>query len=152
MTLHSRSKAGIPHKKHIPTQETARQVMTMVGYGIRQEDIAAFLKLHPKTLRAHYRHELDVGATAANLAVVQALFRNATKNESVQAQVWWTKARMGWREAQDMNLTGNTPIMVVTGVTRELPASFGKGAAASTAAVAPTRNIKDGDWSVDPDD
>ena len=152
MTQHSRSKAGIPHKKHIADPETARKVMTMVGFGIKQDDIANVLEIHPKTLRVHYRRELDTGATTANVAVVQALFRNATKNESVQAQVWWTKARMGWREAQDIALTGNTPIMVVTGVTRELPASFGKGAAASTAGPAPSKNIKDGDWTPDPDD
>jgi hypothetical protein len=105
----------------------------MTGYGIRQEDIATVLDIHPKTLRVHYRRELDTGATEANVRVVQALFKNAVTNQSVQAQVWWTKARMGWREAQEVALTGNTPIMVITGVTRELPAPK-------------FNSIKDADW------
>jgi hypothetical protein len=133
MTLHSRSKAGLYRKTHKPSPETAKQVLTMTGYGIRQEDIATVLDIHPKTLRVHYRRELDTGATEANVRVVQALFKNAVTNQSVQAQVWWTKARMGWREAQEVALTGNTPIMVITGVTRELPAPK-------------FNSIKDADW------
>jgi hypothetical protein len=32
---------------------------------------------------------------------------------SVAAQIWWTKARMGWKEAQDLNVGGTTtPIAV----------------------------------------
>jgi len=85
----------------------------MTGYGITQEDIATVLDIHPKTLRVHYRRELDTGATEANVRVVQALFKNAVTNQSVQAQVWWTKARMGWRDGSDVNIGGtNTPLNV----------------------------------------
>jgi hypothetical protein len=111
-------KFGNRYHKYTPTPETSKQVMAMTGYGIKQEDIAAVLDMNPATLRRYYRRELDTGATEANARVVQALFRNATVNESVQAQVWWTKARMGWKDGSEVNVTGNLPLMIFTGVER----------------------------------
>ena len=83
--------------KYQRDDRTARTVLTMTGYGITQERIGKVLELDGKTLRAHYRRELDIGATEADSRVVEALYRNATKNENVTAQIWWTKARMGWK-------------------------------------------------------
>jgi hypothetical protein len=115
----------VGRKPHQHTPELARQVMSMSGYGITQADIATVLEIHPKTLRLHYRRELDTGAIEANARVAQALFKNATVNENVTAQIWWTKARMGWKEQQDVNLAGPgggaVPIMVMTGVMRDVP-------------------------------
>ena len=46
------------------------------------------------------REELTLGAHRANMAVASNLFRIATKKgggpATVQAAIWWTKARMGW--------------------------------------------------------
>jgi hypothetical protein len=38
--------------------------------------------------------------------VAQALFTNAVKHNSTAAQIWWTKARMGWRGTTDVNVGG----------------------------------------------
>jgi hypothetical protein len=92
--------------KYKPTEEHRRQVMTMAGFGIQQVEIAALIDCAPKTLRRYYRRELDTAATEANMRVAQSLYKNAVQNESVAAQIWWTKARMGWREAQDLNVGG----------------------------------------------
>jgi adenine deaminase len=54
----------------------------------------------PKTLREAFRDELDRGMALADYAVANALFTNATVNNNVTAQIWWTKARMGWKETQ----------------------------------------------------
>jgi hypothetical protein len=83
--------------KYVPTENHRRQVLTMAGFGIRQEEIARILLCDKKTLRKYYRYELDTGMTEANVRVVEALFTNATKHNNVAAQIWWTKARMGWR-------------------------------------------------------
>ena len=110
MGRHTKPHTGRPYQ---PTEEQRRQVMTMTGFGIRQEEISNALEIDKKTLHKYFRRELDTGMTEANVRVVQALYTNATKNMSVAAQIWWTKTRMGWKEAQDINVGGtNTPISV----------------------------------------
>jgi hypothetical protein len=52
----------------------------------------------PKTLRKHYRDELDLGETKANAQVAGYLF-NAAKNGNVTAQIFWLRTRAKWREA-----------------------------------------------------
>jgi hypothetical protein len=52
----------------------------------------------PKTLRKHYRDELDLGETKANAQVAGFLF-NAAKNGNVTAQIFWLKTRAKWRES-----------------------------------------------------
>jgi hypothetical protein len=42
----------------------------------------------------------------ANAAVAQSLFNMATREKVPSAAIWWTKARMGWREATDLNVGG----------------------------------------------
>jgi hypothetical protein len=104
-----------PHTGNLyqPTDEQRRTVLTMTGFGIRQEEIATSLQIDKKTLHKHFRRELDTGMTEANVRVAQALYTNATKHMSVGAQIWWTKARMGWKEAQDLNVGGtNTPLAI----------------------------------------
>ena len=44
--------------------------------------------------------------TEANVRVAQALYKNAVQNENVAAQIWWTKSRMGWKDATDVNVGG----------------------------------------------
>lgn len=81
-----------------PSPEDRTQVFTLSGLGITQVEIATLLKISIKTLRKHFRRELDTGATEANARVAQALYSNATKHMHVGAQIWWTKARMGWKD------------------------------------------------------
>lgn len=92
-----------PHTGRLfqPTDDQRRQVLTMTGFGVRQEEIATSLEIDKKTLHKHFRRELDTGMTEANVRVAQALYTNATKNMNVAAQIWWTKTRMGWKEARE---------------------------------------------------
>jgi hypothetical protein len=104
-----------PHTRKLyqPTDDQRRQVLAMTGFGIRQEEIANTLQLDCKTLRKHFRRELDTGMTVANVQVARALYQNAVQHMNVAAQIWWTKCRMGWKEAQDLNIGGtNTPLNV----------------------------------------
>ena len=135
MGRHSKPHTG---RLYQPTDESRRHVTTMVGFGIQQNQIADMLEIDKKTLHKHYRRELDTGMTQANLRVVQSLYNNATQHMNVAAQIWWTKTRMGWKEAQDLNIGGTpVPIMVVTGVSRQLK---GDGGGVT---------IKDIEWSED---
>jgi hypothetical protein len=98
--------------RHQPTAEQRRQVMTLAGLGITQDQIASLLRLAPKTLRLRYRQELDTGATEANVRVAQSLFNLATKEGNVAAQIFWLKARAGWREKQDVTINGTQTIQM----------------------------------------
>ena len=83
-------------KAHIPDPATRRQVETMAAYGIPETDISRVVSIDPKTLRKHYRDELDLGETKANAQVAGFLF-NSAKNGNVSAQIFWLKTRARWR-------------------------------------------------------
>ena len=52
--------------RHQPDAQRRRQVEAMAGYGIPEPDIARVIGIDPKTLRKHYRTELDTGHVKAN--------------------------------------------------------------------------------------
>ena len=85
---------------HSPEPALRRQVEAMAGYGISEADIAKVIGIDPKTLRKHYRSELDIAHVKANSAVAQSLFKKATGDgpQSVTAAIFWAKTRMGWKE------------------------------------------------------
>jgi hypothetical protein len=89
-----------------PTEEQRRLVRAMSGFGIPQEQIATHLEVDAKTLRKHFRQELDRGMVEANLKVAQSLFQMATAGKNVAAAIFWMKARANWREKQAVEVAG----------------------------------------------
>jgi hypothetical protein len=85
---------------HRPEPATRRQVEAMAGYGIPEADIARVIGIDAKTLRKHYRQELDLGHVKANAKVAENLFRKATGEgrEAVTAAIFWLKTRARWKE------------------------------------------------------
>jgi hypothetical protein len=84
-----------------------RQVEAMAAYGVQEIAIARVLAIDPKTLRKHYRDELDTGQVKATARVAESLFRKATGEgpQSVTAAIFWLKTRGGWRESpQDLRI------------------------------------------------
>ena len=80
------------------TEEQRNLVKSMAATGIRQDEIARKLKIRsPKTLRAHFRDELDQGATDANFKVASVLYKQAINGNTVAA-IFWLKTRAGWRD------------------------------------------------------
>ena len=84
-------------RAHRPDPSQRRQVEAMAAYGIPEGDISRVVGVDPKTLRKHYRDELDLGETKANAQIAGFLF-NAAKNGNVTAQIFWLKTRAKWRE------------------------------------------------------
>jgi hypothetical protein len=84
-------------RAHKPDPLQRRQVEAMAAYGIPEFDIARVVGVDPKTLRKHYRDELDLGETKANAQVAGYLY-NAAKSGNVTAQIFWLKTRAKWRE------------------------------------------------------
>ncbi len=101
-------------RRHSPTEEERRTVKALSGYGVPQEDIAVHMNLDAKTLRKHYRRELDRGTIEANAKVAQTLFTMATVDKNVAAAIFWMKARAGWREKP---LPDEEPVPVKTVIT-----------------------------------
>lgn len=97
---------------YIPSDEQRRTVRAMAAFGVPQDAIAAHFNLDPKTLRKHHRVELDRGTVEANVKVAQSLFTMATAGNNVAAAIFWMKARAGWREKNDLQITGKdgTPL------------------------------------------
>lgn len=100
-----------PHK---PTDRTRAEVSALYSFGIPQDDIARYIGVDAKTLRKHYRDELDNSVTKANAAVGRFLYQNATGNtlkdgashsDCVRAAMFWAKTRMGWKETQGVEHT-----------------------------------------------
>ena len=121
--------AGRP--THEPTDATRAKVEALAGYGAPQPYIAKEIGVDEKTLRKHYRDELDFAADRANLAVQRSLHRKAightvtvkklvkkangeTEVREVEeyypadtaAAIWWDKTRNKQSETINQNVTG----------------------------------------------
>jgi 5,10-methylene-tetrahydrofolate dehydrogenase/methenyl tetrahydrofolate cyclohydrolase len=92
-----------------PTDEQRRTVRALSGYGVPQEGIAIHIGIDAKTLRKHFRQDLDRGSVEATAKVAQSLFHLATVDKNVAAAIFWMKARAGWREKQEIQFS-NRPI------------------------------------------
>jgi hypothetical protein len=94
----------------------------MAGYGVPETEIAGVLGVDPKTLRKHYRAELDHGHTKANARVAESLYRKATSDgpQSVTAAIFWLKTRAGWRETLVQQHAGHITVNLPDDVARGL--------------------------------
>lgn len=105
----------MPRPKLNPTEEQRRKVKALSACGTPHDKIAEMLGIRsPKTLRKHYRSELDLGALEANAKVASTLFQMATSGEHPTASMFWLKCRAGWtdRPAADMNNVPPPPFIV----------------------------------------
>ena len=87
-------------RAHRPDATSRRQVEAMSAYGVPEADVARVIGIDPKTLRKHYRTELDTGAVKATAKVAEFLYRKATSEgqQCVTAAIFWLKTRGQWKE------------------------------------------------------
>jgi len=79
-----------------PTDQDRTKVARMSRMGIPQKQIGFVFDISPKTLRKHFRKELNE-AVEANLKVVQTLYSMATSGQNVAASIFWAKTRCGFK-------------------------------------------------------
>jgi len=85
-------------KAFIPSEEQRQLVTVLSSYGIRQEDIATEVGLcSPKTLRKHFREELDHGRIGSEIKVRKTFYRLAESGKHPYTTIQWLKRREGWR-------------------------------------------------------
>jgi hypothetical protein len=83
-----------------PSDDQRRMVKAMAAMGIPQEQVGQLINCRsPKTLRKHFREELDVAASEANFNVAKVLYNLATSGKVPAATMFWLKCRAGWRES-----------------------------------------------------
>jgi hypothetical protein len=97
-----------------PTDEQRRTVRAMSGFGVPHDDIATLLEIDPKTLRKHFRRELDRGNIEATAKVGQTLFQMATSGQNTAATIFWMKARAGWREKHEVTIRPERPLREIS--------------------------------------
>lgn len=84
-------------KEHLATEERQNTVTMHIRIGTPQEIVAKVLGIDVKTLRKHYRRELDLAGYEANAEIGGALFTKA-KNGDTAAMIFWMKTKAGFKE------------------------------------------------------
>lgn len=84
-----------------PSDRDRRVVVMMAGWAIPNERIAKVIGIDPKTLRKHFRDELDVGYAKLEAQLAQNLLRIAQGHDrqALIATMFALKSRFGWVEA-----------------------------------------------------
>ena len=82
-----------------PTDDERRLVEQMCAVGIPQESICLVVRdgIDDKTLRKHFRRELDTTKIKANAKIGGTLFNKAVNGDTTAA-IFWAKTQMGWKE------------------------------------------------------
>jgi hypothetical protein len=89
-----------------PTDADRRTVKAQAGLGVRQDDIARGLNIDAKTLRKHFRDELDRGSVKATAKVAETLYKMATSGTNTAATIFWMKAQGKWVEKNHVEVSG----------------------------------------------
>jgi len=101
--MEKKSKAGRPAFK--PTDAMRKQVESLSGFGLPQEQIASMLGLSDDTLRKYFEPELLKGKAEANSKIAQTLFNKATGGDTT-ALIFWAKTQLRWKETDKLEITG----------------------------------------------
>ena len=82
-----------------PTDEERKLVEQMCAVGIPQESICLVVRdgIDDKTLRKHFRRELDTSKVKANAKIGGTLYNKAVGGDTTAA-IFWAKTQMGWKE------------------------------------------------------
>ena len=100
----------MPRPRIQPTAEQRVMVKSLSAFGVPQEQIARRIHIRStKTLRKHFREELDRGALEANANVAKTLYQMATSGHHPAATLFWLKSRAGWRERTNFELPPGAP-------------------------------------------
>jgi hypothetical protein len=106
-------------KVHEPTKAQRDTVSLHAMVGTPHDTISEILNIDPKTLRKHYRSELDHAMAKANATIGGSLF-NKAKGGDTAAQIFWMKTRAGFKEVKgiEMDHSSSDGSMTPTKITR----------------------------------
>jgi len=102
-------------KEHEPTDHKRAAVKLHATVGTPQEVIADILSIDAKTLRKHYREELDQSTAKANANMGGSLYAKGMGGD-VTAMIFWMKTRGGWSEKTVVDNTSSDGSMSPIGL------------------------------------
>jgi hypothetical protein len=105
-----RSKTGRP--AHEPTDATRQTVQMHTMVGTPQEIVADVLGIDSKTLRKHYRAELDMSKAKANAQVCGTLFKKCLAGDTT-AMIFWMKTQAQWKETAVLEGSPDAPVVAL---------------------------------------
>ncbi len=88
------------------TDEQRKQVQTLTGYGLNQDQIAGMLGITRQTLAKHCGAELAKGKDLAYTQAVQGLFNNIKKGKEASI-FFYLKTQHNWREKSQIDMTSD---------------------------------------------
>ena len=97
MDMPQKPRRIFPQPPHVPTKLMRDTVTLHTLVGTTQVMIASILKITDKTLREHYRDELDF-AKAQMLATIGGALFNKAKGGDTSAMIFIMKTQAGWAE------------------------------------------------------
>jgi len=91
------NKRGRGHPRHQPTEKDRHIARIGSAAGMTHEDISLAIGIDEKTLREHYREELDTGRAMANVKVSGKLYELCMQG-NVAAVIYWHKTQILLRQ------------------------------------------------------
>lgn len=124
--------------KHEPTPNSRAVVQSLAVFGHQQDEIAKHIGIDAKTLRKHYRAELDEGIMKVHSAVGNFIVRaatgaalkegvGATYSDCLRAAFFYGKTKMGLSERHEISGPDGGPIRVASELTDEELAKIAAG-------------------------
>ena len=91
----------MPRLKFEPTDEVRQRVKAMAGFGLSQRQICVLIGMRStRTLRRHFRSELELGVVEALANVRRVAFRLATSGRNPKMTIRWLERRTAWLRGQ----------------------------------------------------
>lgn len=100
-------------KRHEPSTAQRQLVQLHASIGTTHSTIARVIGIDEKTMRRHYRDELDLALAQANATIGGALF-NKAKGGDTTAMIFWMKTRARWTERHEHDHTSSDGSMQPT--------------------------------------
>ncbi len=99
-------------KTYEPTPADREAVLLLAGAGATEQRICQVVKCDPKTLRKHFRRELDTGKSQITTQAVSTLVKamKGGGKGSVTAAIFWLKTRERWTERSELTGADGAPL------------------------------------------
>lgn len=100
-------------KPFIFSEDERKTVERLSSVGVGHRQIAALVRdgIDVETLEKYFRAELDRGKAAAHAKVGSKLMQKIMDGDTA-AMIFYCKTQMGWREGQDVNVSGSLGLSI----------------------------------------
>ena len=111
----------MPRPQLNPTDEQRQLVKFLVAMGAKQIEIAQLIGIRSdKTLRRHFREEINRGVLEANAKAAQNLLKKIDEG-NVTASIFWLKCRAHWREEGPSEPNASAPAPFIVTIEKDKP-------------------------------